>query len=44
MLDTLKVFGNHATGELAQLISQGEATTQSHLEHAKQIMQMLEQQ
>jgi len=38
MLDTLKAFKNHATGELQQDIDDSIDTTESHLKHAKKIM------
>ena len=41
MLDTLKVFKNHATGELQQDIEDSIDTTESHLKSAKKIMEDL---
>jgi predicted outer membrane protein len=42
MLDTLKVFKRHASGEMAQLINNGIQTTEDHLMHAENIMKKLE--
>jgi len=38
MLDELKVFKNHTSGELQQDIEESIDTTESHLKHAKKIM------
>lgn len=43
VLDKLQVFGRHASSSLKQVLTQGEQTVQSHLTHAKQIVQQLEQ-
>jgi len=42
MLDTLKVFKNHASPEMASLLDKGRDTTESHLDHAKKLMKELE--
>jgi len=42
MLDTLKVFKNHASPEMASVLDKGRDTTESHLEHAKKLMKELE--
>jgi predicted outer membrane protein len=41
MLDALKVFKNHTTGELQQDIEESIDTTQAHLKEAKKIMEEL---
>ena len=38
MLDTLKVFKEHASPELAQVIQAGIDTTADHLKHARAMM------
>jgi predicted outer membrane protein len=42
MLDTLKVVRQHASPQFAQVLAQGEQTTQKHLDHLKHIMKELE--
>ena len=42
MIDTLKVFKNHASPELAQLMDKGRETAESHFEHAQKIMKDLD--
>jgi len=42
MLDTLKVFKGHASGEFAELIQGGIETTEDHLMHAENIMKKLD--
>jgi len=42
MLDTLKVFKNHASPELASLLDKGRETTEMHLDHAKKLMKELD--
>jgi len=42
MLDTLKVFKQHASPELADLIAQGIETTEDHLMHARKMMKELD--
>lgn len=41
-LDTLKVFRNHASGQLQSVIDEGQPVVQSHLEHAKELMRKLD--
>ncbi len=41
MLDTLKVFERHASGELKEILADASETTQKHLEHAEKIMKDL---
>jgi predicted outer membrane protein len=41
-IDTMKVFKNHASSELAQVIDEGIRTADTHLTHAKEIMKQLE--
>jgi predicted outer membrane protein len=42
MLDTLKVFKKHASGQLAELINGGIQTTEDHLMHAENLMKKLD--
>jgi putative membrane protein len=42
MLDTLKVFRNHASPQFQQTLTQAIDTTQQHLDHAKKLMKDLE--
>jgi predicted outer membrane protein len=41
-IDTMKVFRNHASPQLAQALDEGIRTAQTHLEHAKEIAKQLE--
>jgi predicted outer membrane protein len=41
-LDTMKVFKNHASPELAKTLDEGIETASTHLEHAKEIAKKLE--
>ncbi|MFO1019452.1 MAG: DUF4142 domain-containing protein [Planctomycetales bacterium] len=41
MLDSLTVFERHASPELKAVFEQGRQTTQTHLDHAKNLMQTL---
>jgi predicted outer membrane protein len=44
MLSALEVIGRQTQGQLAQVAQQAQPTVQQHLDHAKQLMQQLEQQ
>lgn len=44
MLDTLQVSQNHASGELKQILQQGEQKTQQHLQEAKSLLEQVESQ
>ena len=44
MLDTLKIAQPQATGELQQVLQQGQQTTQQHLDEAKQLLAQLDSQ
>jgi predicted outer membrane protein len=44
MLSALAVIGQQTQGQLAQVAQQAQPTVQQHLDHAKQLMQQLEQQ
>ena len=39
MLDTLKVFGRHASGDLASVIKEGTPVVEGHLDHAIDLME-----
>jgi putative membrane protein len=43
MLAALEVIGQQVQGPLAQVVQQAQPTVQQHLDHAKQLMQQLEQ-
>lgn len=42
MLDTLVVFQEYASPQLRSILEEGQKTTEEHLEHAKQLMEKLE--
>jgi predicted outer membrane protein len=42
MLSALKVFQRHASPELAELLAQASTTTQTHLDHGKQLLKALD--
>jgi predicted outer membrane protein len=44
MVSALEVIGQQTQGQLAQIAQQAQPTVQQHLDHAKQLMQQLEQQ
>jgi predicted outer membrane protein len=42
MIDTLKVFQQHASEELKPVLAEGQQTAQGHLEHAKELIKKIE--